>query len=103
MAEKMNCWQFKKCGREQGGTNVAELGVCPAAVDTTADGLNGGRNGGRICWAISGSFSDRTAEGVLGGGTRMCLLCDFYKMVKASEGYVDFKVLKPEQIYHHTH
>ncbi len=31
-----NCWDFKSCGREQGGTKAAELGVCPAA----AVGLN---------------------------------------------------------------
>jgi hypothetical protein len=27
---KVNCWEFKKCGRESQGPNAAELGVCPA-------------------------------------------------------------------------
>jgi len=27
---KLNCWEFKKCGRQPGGPKVAELGVCPA-------------------------------------------------------------------------
>ncbi|MGD0283853.1 MAG: two-CW domain-containing protein, partial [Dissulfurispiraceae bacterium] len=26
----MNCWEFKKCGREMGGVNIEQLGVCPA-------------------------------------------------------------------------
>lgn len=29
---KLNCWEFKKCGREQGGILSAELGVCHAAT-----------------------------------------------------------------------
>ena len=26
----MNCWELHKCGREAGGKNVRESGVCPA-------------------------------------------------------------------------
>ena len=26
----MNCWEFKKCGREGGGTKSIDLGTCPA-------------------------------------------------------------------------
>ena len=26
----MNCWEFMKCGREDGGKKVDELGICPA-------------------------------------------------------------------------
>jgi hypothetical protein len=47
---KMNCWQVKKCGREPGGGNEAQLGVCPAATETALQGVNGGKNGGRACW-----------------------------------------------------
>lgn len=28
MAIEKNCWEFKKCGRETGGSKVKELGVC---------------------------------------------------------------------------
>jgi hypothetical protein len=26
----LNCWEFKKCGREAGGAKAADSGVCPA-------------------------------------------------------------------------
>jgi len=26
----MNCWEFKKCGREKGGAKAKELGLWPA-------------------------------------------------------------------------
>jgi len=38
---KMNCWEFNKCGREPGGDNVSEYGICPAARDTSLDGIQG--------------------------------------------------------------
>ena len=41
-----NCWEFKNCGRQPGGSNVNDLGLCPAATDTSSDGLNRGKNGG---------------------------------------------------------
>lgn len=28
--KKLNCWEFMQCGREAGGSNVDNLGVCPA-------------------------------------------------------------------------
>ena len=54
MKSSQNCWEAKKCGREPHGSNVNELGVCPAAVDTASDGLNGGKNGGRISYRDQG-------------------------------------------------
>jgi len=29
MKECLNCWEFKKCGREPGGEKASELGICP--------------------------------------------------------------------------
>lgn len=45
MIHRQNCWEFKNCGRHPGGTKVTEFGVCPAAVDTSYDGLNGEKTG----------------------------------------------------------
>jgi hypothetical protein len=53
---KKNCWEVKQCGREPGGSKTADMGVCPAAADSSSDGVNGGKNGGRICWALAGTF-----------------------------------------------
>lgn len=30
---KLNCWEFKKSGRQPGGGHISDLGVCPAAQD----------------------------------------------------------------------
>ncbi|MFC1782772.1 two-CW domain-containing protein [Planctomycetota bacterium] len=38
----LNCWVYKKCGREPGGINVAECGECPASTYSEHDGANGG-------------------------------------------------------------
>ncbi len=42
---------------------VAELGVCPAVVDTSSNGLNRGKNGGRMCRAITGTFCGGQVQG----------------------------------------
>ena len=60
---KKNCWEFKKCGRESDGDKINELGVCPACAKQEADGLNGGKNAGRICWAIAGTFCGGEIQG----------------------------------------
>jgi len=65
---------------------VEELGVCPATVDSSSDGLNGGRNGGRICWAVSGTFCNGEVQGTFAEKRMSCMNCDFFRMVKREEG-----------------
>ncbi len=97
---RQDCWQFKKCGREPGGAKVADLGVCPATVDASANGLNGGHNGGRICWAITGTFCGEKVQGTFAQKQLSCVACDFFIKVKAEENSVgQFKLLKPGQTY----
>lgn len=43
----MNCWEFKRCGREAGSLKARELGVCPACP-----------NHGTHCARIAGTFCD---------------------------------------------
>jgi len=86
MASRTNCWEFKKCGREPGGSRAAELGVCPAARDTRANGVNGGRNGGRLCWALSGTFCDGKVQGSFAEKLASCVTCEFYRLVRQEEG-----------------
>ncbi|MDP2940376.1 MAG: hypothetical protein Q8O13_09940 [Candidatus Omnitrophota bacterium] len=86
MAEKLNCWEFMKCGREQGGEKVNELGVCPAAIETSANGLNEGKNAGRICWAVSGTFCGGKVQGTFAKKKQSCMECEFFKMVEQEEG-----------------
>jgi hypothetical protein len=74
-----NCWEFFDCGREPGGSNTSESGICPAAANPAFYGVNGGRNGGRACWVASGKFqNDEIAE--------ECAQCAFYKRVCQEQG-----------------
>jgi hypothetical protein len=56
MNKKCNCWEFMNCGRGVGGSRVSERGLCPAAADTSFTGINGGKCGGRFCWAVAGTL-----------------------------------------------
>jgi hypothetical protein len=86
MMSKINCWEFKKCGRQPGGNKVHELGVCPAATFKEANGFCGGINGGRACPYITGTFCMGTIQGTHREKEKYCAECDFYKMVAREEG-----------------
>jgi serine/threonine protein kinase len=83
---KLNCWQVMMCGREPGGTNADEHGICPAAADRSWDGINSGKCGGRICWAVAGTFCDGCTQGSYVDKRPSCLDCNFYQMVQDEEG-----------------
>ncbi|SPE30429.1 conserved hypothetical protein [Candidatus Sulfopaludibacter sp. SbA6] len=85
MTRKLNCWEFKKCGREPGGPKVKELGACLAA-STFAKGANGGTNGGRLCWALSGTLCGGKVQGTFAQKIVNCMECGFYKLVRQEEG-----------------
>jgi hypothetical protein len=91
-AGKINCWDFVKCGREFDGKKVP----CPASIDMSADGLNEGKNGGRICWAIAGTFCREKIKGFFAKKLLSCESCGFFKMVKKEEGIENFILLKPK-------
>jgi hypothetical protein len=82
---KLNCWEFKKCGREPGGSKVAELGVCPVAEENRADGIHGGMNGGRCCWVVTGSLCKGQLQGTYAEKFGDCHKCEFYELVRAEE------------------
>lgn len=96
---RQNCWEFKKCGREAGGSKAAELGVCPAATDQSAEGLNDGKAGGRICWAISGTFCGGKIQGSFAKKEASCTSCDFFKKVLEEQGTANLFMMKPGQKY----
>jgi len=94
---KTNCWDVKKCGREKGGPKVAELGECPAATFAGAgSGLNSGHAGGRVCWALAGTFCGGKVQGDFAQKQANCVVCDVYKLVRSEEGAA-FKMLLPNQ------
>lgn len=76
--EKLNCWQFKNCGREQGGLLAHIVGECPASSTMRFDGRNGGLAGGRACWLVEKT----PCHGSLADG---CHNCEFYRRVLFEE------------------
>jgi hypothetical protein len=96
---KHNCWEIKKCGREPGGSKVKKFGICPAATDSSSNGLNGGKNAGRICWAVAGTFCGGKVQGEYAQKQASCMYCDVFKQVKAEEGEGNFTLMKSGQHY----
>ena len=71
----MDCWEFKKCGREAGGAKVPELGVCPAYPDA-----------GNDCWKTAGTFCGGAVQGTEAQKRQTCLTCEWYLMVNPMTG-----------------
>ena len=63
----MNCWEFKRCGREQGGEKVEEFGACPAYPD-----------GGKTCARIVGTPCYNEVQGTFAMKLVNCVSCNFY-------------------------
>ena len=85
-AAMMNCWEYMGCGLEPGGKNSAEKGVCPAASEGSFSGINSGKNGGRFCWAVSGTLCNNNQQGCFSDKRGECRACDFFHMVMAEQG-----------------
>ncbi len=86
MPSKQNCWEIKQCGREPGGAKMGDLGVCPAAVDSPANGVNSGSKGGRICWAVVGTLCGGKKQGTFAEKRLSCLSCEVFERIEAEEG-----------------
>jgi hypothetical protein len=84
--KKLNCWEFKKCGRQPGGEKAKELGVCPATIYEELDGIHDGDNAGRSCWILAGTMCGGKVQGTFAQKYENCELCDFFRSVKEEEG-----------------
>jgi len=93
-SKRPNCWEELRCGREPGGPRADEFGPCPAATATACDGINGGVNAGRLCWAITGTLCSDEVEGTFAEKSECCEQCPFFRRVKYEEG-CHFQLLKP--------
>jgi hypothetical protein len=68
---RAKCWEYKKCGREEGGIKASELGVCPAYPDH-----------GRACWRTVGTLCDGEVQGTFAKAIDSCTNCTWYKNVR---------------------
>ena len=64
----MNCWEFKKCGREGGGYKSIESGVCPAYSDY-----------GQQCARVAGTLCNGKVQGTFALKLGNCQKCEFIK------------------------
>jgi hypothetical protein len=84
--KKLNCWEFKKCGREVNGKDAKTLGVCPASLETKLEGVHEGTKAGRSCWVVVGTLCKGEVQGSFAMKFHNCQQCDFYLAVKNEEG-----------------
>lgn len=82
---KLNCWEYKKCGRQPDGPKAHEFGVCPAAVEEQLHGAHGGKNAGRACWVVAGSLCGGKIQGTYARKLLNCWRCEFMNSVKLDE------------------
>ncbi|MCX6151369.1 MAG: hypothetical protein NTX22_12635 [Ignavibacteriales bacterium] len=83
---KSNCWEIKNCGRQPGGIKIKDFGICPASTEVRLNDINSGKNGGRSCWAITGTLCGGKVQGSFATKLGNCLECAFYKSVLNDEG-----------------
>ena len=82
---KKNCWEIKKCnfGSQKSKTNTAT--ACLVKSSAEFNNTNGGVNGGRICWAVAGTFSSRPPCGEFVHEQVTCMECEVFKQIEKEE------------------
>ena len=70
---------------------MTQMGVCPAVTDFRRDGLNGGKNGGRVCYTIPGTLCGGKIQGIYASKKEECRQCRFYRLVEMEEGAIHEK------------
>ncbi|RUT73188.1 two-CW domain-containing protein [Ancylomarina longa] len=93
----INCWEYFRCGREQGGVNAEELGVCPTSTLDVFNGINGGTAAGRYCWTVNGTICHDNLQGKLEDKLLSCINCSFFKLVNYEQGR-EFTLLTEETL-----
>ena len=82
---RLNCWEFKRCGRQPGGIHEHDLGRRPATMEEKLDAVHGGRNAGRACWVVAGTLCKGEIQGTFAQKFGNCEACDFYRKVRQEE------------------
>lgn len=72
----LNCWEITNCGREKGGLNADELGVCKAYAEQM----------GRSCWAVAGTLCGGEVQGTAAQKERNCMGCPLFKEYNRASG-----------------
>ena len=94
---KLNCWEYLRCNY---GPESAQ--PCPVVMDKTSNGVNAGKNAGRICWTVPDTYCTDESMGPFAEKRETCFSCDFYNLVKDEEGD-NFNLFKLAQGVKGTH
>ncbi len=81
---KLNCWEFKKCGRDAGENTKGT--ACPVFSEIRLNGVHGGIRAGRACWVVAGTQCGGKEQGTFAVKYHDCEKCDFYSRVRREEG-----------------
>ncbi len=107
---KQNCWEFKKCGRGPDCKLNTSHEPCPAATEERLDGVHGGKNSGRACWVVAGTYCGGKVQGTHASKHDVCKKCDFFQMVQEEEGkkfqrplFLLSKLKNPSRVIDVTH
>ncbi len=83
--QKLNCWEFHKCGREL-KTGLHEKNACPVSTEIRLNKVHDGYQAGRACWVIAGTHCRGEVQGDFARKYSNCEKCEFYRRVKLEEG-----------------
>ncbi|MCI5148900.1 MAG: hypothetical protein D3916_05850 [Candidatus Electrothrix sp. MAN1_4] len=81
---KIDCWEFKKCGREPGGKNIEKYGLCSLVVSLEDNKINNKRNGERLCWSLRESACEGIMRECCVNEIKECRQCTFYIFLQES-------------------
>lgn len=70
-----NCWDFRNCTKTD----------CPVRTEDRLDGVHGGSNAGRACWAVPSTHC-MGVQGSCLDKKPHCSVCAFYQKVRREEG-----------------
>ena len=71
--KNIRCWEYKKCGRETGGSRIHEHGPCPGALSPDVH-----------CWLVAGTMCSGNVEGTFALKYESCIICDYYNKMQES-------------------
>ena len=86
---KLNCWEVMKCGKGLSENDNSKYNSCPITTATSANGLNGGVNAGRICWIMAESCCNGEVKCSKLHRKDSCFSCEFRYKVTAEEGLLN--------------
>jgi len=88
MNKKDNCWDYMKCGKGPDENGKNKFIMCPVVFHEAANGLNGGVNGGRLCWLVASKKKYGEMKHLNQKRTDPCFFCEFHYKVMAEEGFM---------------